>query len=408
MRLVKELVKRILPEPAIARYRAFAAARKLPHRAKALRDEDLKGLPSIDPGPRAALDLALSWLGRAQDSSTTDDGGVARHFSLVDGWSPSYPETTGYIIPTLLRESEMSASEADRNEFRSRARRMLDWLLSIQFSDGGFQGGTVISEPRVAVTFNTGQIVLGLAAGAQAFPEQQYAQAVHRAASWLAETLDEDGCWRRYPSPFTRPGEKSYDTHVSWGLFEAERVAPGKGYGEAGLRQVRFALTKQRDNGWIADCSLDSPEAPLTHTLGYALRGILEAHRISEEREFLAAGVKTAMGLRSCLGEDGHLAGRLDAVWRPTVSWACLTGTVQIAYCWFLLGEATGDERYVKAAQVANSFVRRTIIQRGDPDVVGGIRGSFPVSGDYGQYEFLNWAAKFFIDSNRKEIETGC
>jgi hypothetical protein len=51
---------------------------------------------------------------------------------------------------------------------------------------------------------------------------------------------------------------------------------PGEGFGAAGLRQVDWALTKQKANGWFADCCLDDPIHPLTHTIGYALRGILE------------------------------------------------------------------------------------------------------------------------------------
>ncbi len=32
-------------------------------------------------------------------------------------------------------------------------------------------------------------------------------------------------------------------------------------------------------------------------------------------------------------------------------------------------------------------------------DFRGGIKGSFPVNGAYGRYQYLNWAAKFFMDS---------
>ena len=43
---------------------------------------------------------AVEWLARGQDS--TPDDGVSRIFSLANGWNSSYPETTGYIIPTFL------------------------------------------------------------------------------------------------------------------------------------------------------------------------------------------------------------------------------------------------------------------------------------------------------------------
>ena len=104
------------------------------------------------------------------------------------------------------------------------------------------------------------------------------------------------------------------------------------------------------------------------------------------------------------LWEDGRLAGRLNATWNAEADWVCLTGSAQIAHCFILMYEATGDERFLDAGCRMNRYVRRTLILDGDPDVVGGIRGSFPVDGEYGAFRFLNWAAKFFIDSNRAEL----
>ena len=79
---------------------------------------------------------------------------------------------------------------------------MLDWLVSIQFPAGGFQAGRIEAQPRVPVTFNTGQILLGLAAGFAEFGDN-YRDAMCRAADWLVSTQDADGCWRKFPSPFT-------------------------------------------------------------------------------------------------------------------------------------------------------------------------------------------------------------
>jgi hypothetical protein len=31
------------------------------------------------------------------------------------------------------------------------------------------------------------------------------------------------------------------------------------------------------------------------------------------------------------------------------------------------------------------------------------VKGSFPIDGDYGQFEYLNWATKFAIDSYTAE-----
>jgi hypothetical protein len=371
----------------------------LPPAAKAERRRDAQGLPELDPGAERIIDEGVAWLGRAQDCSASADGGVARDYSLIRGWATSYPETTGYIVPTMIAYSHLR----DTEEARERARRMLDWLAAIQLSGGGFQGGRIEAKPVVPVTFNTGQILLGLAAGTEEFGD--YEEAMIRAADWLATTQDDDGCWRKHATPFAEPGEKAYETHVSWGLFEAERVKPGRGYGEAGLKQVRWALTHQRDNGWIDSCCLNDPVHPLTHTLGYALRGIVEAYRLSEDRTFLEAAQRTADGLLTAMGDDGYLPGRLDANWQPAAGWVCLTGTVQIAHSLLMLYQFTGDERYRDSGFRGNQFVRRSVSIDGPPEVRGGVKGSFPVDGDYGRFEFLNWSVKFAVDSNMVEQE---
>lgn len=378
--------------------RSALFSRRLPDSARDERNRDRKGLPEKDPGSEAVIDACLDWLARAQDQSASHDGGVARDFSLIKGWATSYPETTGYIVPTVLAAAETRG----RNDLRERARRMLNWLASIQFENGGILGGKIDAPIKVPVTFNTGQVLLGFCSGVQVFNE--YREHMHAAARFLRDSLDADGCWRKFPTPFAGRGEKAYETHVSWGLFEAERLAPGQGYGEAGLRQVDWALSRQTENGWVADCCLNRPAEPLTHTLGYYLRGVVEAHRLSGEPRYLAAARKLGDGLKSARRADGSLAGRQRADWTAAVDWVCLTGLSQIAESWFYLYEATGDPRYFEAARAGNAFVRRTVRLDGPLDTRGGVKGSFPVDGDYGSFEYLNWAAKFTIDANAKEL----
>ncbi|MEM7226377.1 MAG: hypothetical protein AAF495_25615 [Pseudomonadota bacterium] len=370
---------------------------RLPADAKRERERDRAGLPPSDPGIARVIEEGVRWLARAQENSASSDGGVARQFSLVKGWGTSYPETTGYIVPTMIDYAEAHGADWAL----ASARRMLDWLVAIQLADGAFQGGRIDSKPVVPVTFNTGQILIGLAAGARI--DEAYRRPMERAADWLVETLDDDGCWRHHPSPWAMPGEKVYETHVSWGLFEAARVARDKAYGEAGLANVAWALSKTRDNGWPDLCCLTDPTRPLTHTLGYFLRGVLEAYRLSEQPELLEAARTTADGLMSALEDEGRLPGRLTADWRPAVDWVCLTGSVQVAHCWLLLYGFTGDERYREAGFAANRFVRRTIRIEGEDEVRGAVKGAFPVDGAYGTYQYLNWAAKFCVDSNQLE-----
>ena len=367
-------------------------------KAEARRDSRLRNPP--DPGIEPAILAALDWLVAAQDNSLSRDGGVARHFSLVSGWSASYPETSGYIVPTLVRGCPGSTSTA----YKQRAKDVLDWLVRIQLPGGGFQGGVIGETPVVPVTFNTGQILMGLASGVAEWGEE-YRPSMQAAADWLVTSQDTDGAWRKHPTPFAEGGEKAYETHVAWGLLEAARIDPDRGYAESAIRNIRWALTKQRANGWFADCCLNDPSRPLAHTIGYVLRGVIEGYLFSNERAFLDSAVSTGAGVMTALRPDGFLPGRLNPDWSGAAKWACLTGSVQIAHCWLLLYQITGDTRFRDAAFSANRYVRSRVKIEGPPETRGGVKGSFPVDGSYGQFQYLNWACKFFIDANILEQE---
>ena len=344
------------------------------------------------------LDQGLAWIGRAQDCSLSADGGVARHYDLVNGWSTSYPETTGYIVPTLITEARVCGDVS----LLARARRMLDWLVRIQMPCGAYQGGVVGAIPVVPVTFNTGQILLGLVAGARAFGPA-YREAMVAAADWLIQTQDSDGCWRKYPTPYAVPGDKSYETHVAWGLFAAARLESTRGYAEGAMRNLNWALSQQTSNGWFANCCLTDPAAPLTHTIGYVLRGLVEAYLFTGDRNLLQKACQTAEGALQALRPDGFIPGRINCRWDGTVTWCCLTGTAQIAICWLLLYEETGDVRLYQAALAANRYVRHTVRLDGPAETRGAVKGSFPVSGGYARFQYPNWACKFLIDAIRLE-----
>jgi hypothetical protein len=85
---------------------------------------------------RTHLRGTIDWLCRAQDvrKNKSDAGGVAAGWSFEDGWLPSYPETTGYIVETFIAAAE----HLDRQELISRAQKMIDWELSLQAANGAF------------------------------------------------------------------------------------------------------------------------------------------------------------------------------------------------------------------------------------------------------------------------------
>ena len=77
-----------------------------------------------------ALYIAVEWLLRSQYYMIDYGFGSYR---LGKKWTTSYPETTGYIIETLIKYSHLKKE----NEIRNCCLRAADWLLSIQKPSGG-------------------------------------------------------------------------------------------------------------------------------------------------------------------------------------------------------------------------------------------------------------------------------
>jgi hypothetical protein len=349
-----------------------------------------------------ALAEAIAWICRAQDAF--DDGGVARSFSLAyhpyfrrRGWIPSYPETTGYIIPTMFDYAALTG----RQDLFARAVRMADWESDVQMPNGAVKGGT-IDEPSTPAVFNTGQVLFGWVRAHHETKRERYLASAVRAGDFLKSVQDPDGAWRKSLSRYASESMAwyTYNTRTAWGMVVLAEASGEESYRQAAVRNVEFALGEQQPNGWFRNNCLHDPERPLLHTIAYSLRGILEIGIATRNARFIAAVRQAADALLARQRRDGSLAGRFDAEWRPAVAWSCLTGNSQMGLVWGRLFEATGDGKYREGLSKANRYMRAVQWQgTGNPGLDGGISGSFPFHGAYGRFEVLNWAVKFFADA---------
>ncbi len=343
---------------------------------------------------RTHLRGAIDWLCRAQDvrRDRPDAGGVAAGWSFEDGWLPSYPETTGYIIETFIAAAE----QLNRPELIERAQRMIDWELSLQAADGAFPGhfGEAGSHP---VIFNQGQIMHGLVAGYTSLNRQDCLEAGLRAGRWLVAQQDEDGCYRK----FEHNGVPHvYNTRAIWALAALGVVANESGFVAAARRNLDWALTQQTASGWFATNAFVPGKSPFTHTIAYAIRGFIEGAVLLGDERYLQAAERAARGLMAKQRGDGWLAGTYGDGWTPTANYACVTGVAQMALCWQRLAQVSGDKSYRDAAGRAITYVKHTQqLDTGDAVVRGAIPGSAPIWGAYSRFEFPNWAAKFFADA---------
>ena len=336
----------------------------------------------------------------AQDAG--DDRGVSFGAHLGGSFLNSYPETTGYIIPTFL---DLARHFGDP-EFSARAVEMGDWEIGVQMPSGAVMGGAINPNPTPAV-FNTGQVLLGWSALYRETGESRFLEAARRAANWLMEIQESNGHWSKGNSRFVAsPRATIYNVKAAWGLAEAGRAGLGDAAVAAAVRNAEYCLTKQAPNGWFADCCLEDPKRPLLHTIGYTMQGLIGIGRLTGREDFLRAAEVTARALIGLMSPDGFIPGRIDARFGGAANWCCLTGTAQTSIVWSQLFELTGDEAFRVARRAANRYLmERHMLDDPDPVIRGGVFGSWPVWGDYGYMMVLNWAVKFFADAILQEVK---
>ncbi len=369
-----------------------AFLRKRLHRPEALQliGRDLIGrrMPALDN--RVHLVETVEWILRAQ--AVGGDPGISAGYSFEDGWVASYPETTGYTIPTLLAFGEYAAQA----EVENRALAMADWLIGVQRPEGGFPGHFT-DRVNPPVVFNTGQIIFGLLAAHEFSGASRFLEAARRAAAWLIGIQDDDGAWRRFDYLGT---VHVYNTRTAWALVELGLLARDRRMIDAGRHNLDWALRRQQPNGWFLDCSFRAGEDPFLHTIAYTTQGLLEAGLRLKEGAWIHAAERACRSVLDHMGADGSIPGTFDRAWHPTARYSCLTGNAQMAVQWLRLYEITGDRAWANGARRALRFLKTLHdCQTRNAAVRGAVKGSHPIWGRYLFGSFPNWAAKFFADA---------
>jgi hypothetical protein len=350
---------------------------------------------SVDCPPERRVQAALAWLMRGR--AVARDGGLPAFYDLLrDAWAPGYPETTGYLIPTLLRCAERNAQAS----VRQTALELAEYLLRVQAAEGGIPGW---GSNAPLYVFDTGQVLQGWLAALQITGAERFRRALIRAADWLLAQQEPGGYWQRYQFG---GHVKTWDVRVAWPLIQVGLALERPDYVAAGRRCLDWALTNQRDDGWFDRCWLEPGEPPVLHTIAYAVEGFLESGFLLHEPRYVAAGRLAADALLARQRPDGSLSTYWAPGWRPLSRSSCLTGDAQMALCWLRLYQHTGESRYLAAGRQALAFVASTqILDDRWPPVQGAIAGSWPVWGRYLRWRYPNWAVKFFLDALLLECE---
>ena len=339
-----------------------------------------------------ALRSVIRWIIRAQRK----DGGIAAYYSLLTGYSDSYPEVTGYIVPTLYDFVRTTGDQRATRVSKAATR----WLLSLQMSSEAFPAGLhrsgASADDAQPSVFNTGQILQGLV---RASIESRSAETLQRAAAagdWLVSVQNANGSWSGAGAYQGQP--HTYYTMVSWGLALLAAESGERQHAAAAEKNLDWALAQVRPSGWIDGINLQGHPSYL-HFIAYVIQGMLESGILLGRNDAVKAAEKAAWILLRKFETHKRLAGTYGTDFKAGQQFACLTGNAQMSCIWLRMCEHTGDLRYLNAALKMNELLKQLLPRSKRQESLGGVAGSYPIWGAYQPLRFISWGGKFLADA---------
>ncbi len=352
------------------------------------------------PSPERSLENIFSWIKTSFE--VNGDGGSSAYYKLGKGWKGSYPETTGYLIPTLYDYYYFTKNE----EWKVMAKKAADWLLSIQHKEGGWQGLQVDEKCDLRV-FNTAMILDGLIEAYRVEGDKKYLDSAIRGFEWTLSKMDARGFF--VENNVSDGG--SFDTLVIACLCmvyqylpEADKVK----YHSKIITALEGHVSLQQENGIFKRCNFNTSykNTSLLHHIGYTLDGLLISAEILDDQKYYAVAKKTALKLLSKFEVSIELPAFTNDDWSSYKdlygmrSSLCLTGYSQIAIVFLKIYKHDNDLRFLSAAlkiiDIVGSIGNYSSMNKG---ISYGLAGSYPLHGNYQPYQFVNWAAKYHAEA---------
>jgi uncharacterized protein YyaL (SSP411 family) len=350
---------------------------------------------------RVHLDASIRWILLAE----RHEGGISLTWSLHKGWLEAYPETTGYIIRTLVDYYQFTKDE----QYLKKAIELGDWEIGIQLPEGAVR--VVHSANFMSDVFDTGMVLLGFTALYKATKAERFREAAERAGNWLVQIQDTEGSWSNFSF---QDLPHVYHSKVGWALYELFLISGNPKYKLATDANLKWIASQKQPNNWFSHMAFSLQEAPYTHTIAYTLQGFMELYKLSDRKENTFAELypltkNICDTLISNFELDRKkfcdmqlLPGTISPEWKKSGSYACITGNAQMAIVLLDLFRLSGEQKYYRAAKNLLNIVKRT--QKTDSGgypkpLNGAIPGSYPIWGGYHPDEYPNWGPKFFADA---------
>ena len=335
----------------------------------------------------SVLDGLLNWL--ETSFQINSNKGSSAYQNIWGHWSSAYPETTGYLIPTLLK----SSYKLYRDNYYNIAVDQITYFNAL-LSHNNAIPCTRANETKYF--FDNAQILLGLMFLPESIQKDEVRVLMDKLYSYLILSIENSGKVIRgnYKDNYT----PSYYSRAAWPILLYESRFH-KEFSEKALILLNYCASLKNKNHSFNDCSFDGSELAFTHTIIYSLRGLWESSLLTNDHSLKENTLNSVRWmLENLLSEsDIEFYGSYDQNWQADTSFICSAGSSQFALLCLLIYKHTGESAYIdKIPQIMTPVLKsskNSLIKRHYA-----IPSSIPVWQKYQRFRYTNWTQKFVVD----------
>lgn len=335
------------------------------------------------------INQVYQWL--SSSIKANNGNGSAAYFSLFSGWSKAYPETTGYLFPTLQILYNRTKDEQILKQINS----SILWILSLQKADGSFPQGITSNE---SIVFDNGQILLGLTSCLDSHPE--ILPNANRLNQWLYAQMNISGQYIH--NTYTKGYSPSYHSRCLWAQlnFEVATNELTEAKRNSFSNYLDYYLSLQNDNGSFKNWGFSKTENfALSHTIIYTLRGIYETALILKNKDAIDRVSKSVDQILKNTPSSGIIPGRYNQDWLGRQTFTCNAGNAQLAILLFKLSTYYNKPDYFSSGEKILNQLKNKIIGNPLPGIKNGVFSSSPFYKEYQAFKMTNWTMKFILDA---------
>ena len=303
--------------------------------------------------------------------------------NILGQFSRPYPETTGYLIPTLIASSQYLADIS----YLSIAKNQINFFSSITNKNGSYYQSIGNKKP---IVFDTSQILLGLCKLYEHEPDPNVADQITINLKWLLSVINKEG--RFTNNNFTEQNCPAYYSRVFWAMLLASKIC-GNNQHAAISAGIDYIIEQRNSNNSFSQWGFDNEAFVLTHNIVYTLRGLYETALITDNDALLSIVENCIDTVVSTLISDNKLYGAYNQQWKADRSFVCSVGNAQFAYLMLTIN----SEKYSKAITIVLQPILRMQSKIGPNK--GAVQSSLPIWGKYQRWKYTNWTQKFFCDA---------